>query len=418
MTNSRQPGANRHRRGLSTIYFLLALPTLIIFTWFGVEIGLAIRSAGHAKIAADAVALAAAARLDEDYSTFREDAILAASINRGPNGPIVVSISDDGTGDVLKGGWNPRTQTFTPSPGSRRAAQATITFGPGTPNGTPGLILPGIFEIFGYELVRSSVAVRIPRIQGPSLGIGDGGLRMAGSSLLDSAGYVDVSLQGAGEIDLRGDGMIVTPLLRSNGPVSDRIRDTVEGAVESRTAIHRDPYVDRPRPEPSTLIVSSSPLSTTTLAPGYHAAGMVVEDRRVVLGPGIHQFGGPGLDVRGGGAVVLDRALIQLMDDESTLRLRDASRIEGKALAQGTWSGFAILTSASPGRLSLGQDAVIDVDGDIYGPADTIALNDRARLSATAAIVGGLEIDQYSIAEFRGGLFQRDVQPNSARLVH
>ena len=52
-------------RGLSTIGMVIALPALLMMAIFGLEIALLYRTAGKAKAAADAAALAAAARITQ-----------------------------------------------------------------------------------------------------------------------------------------------------------------------------------------------------------------------------------------------------------------------------------------------------------------------------------------------------------------
>lgn len=408
---------DRHRRGLSTIYFLLALPSLLIFTWLGVEIGLVVRAAGHAKIASDAIALAAASRAFEGFEVSRSDAFLAASINRSPNGPVVVSMPEDNSGDVKRGVWNSATRTFLPAPESIRAFEATVTFGPGNANGSPGVILPGIFRLIDYDLVRSSVAIPLSLVDGPSVGIAGLGLRMSGSSVLRSAGYVDISLAQSGVLDLRGESLVDTPRLRSDIVVPDQAADAVSGDIESSTTLFTDPYLILPAPEPQETIISSGEAGSVTLSPGLHPDGLEVVNRRVTLAPGLHQFAGDGLAILGGGTVVLDRATVQLMDPASVLNLEGNGRLEGRAMTDGPWADVAVLTPIDGAPWLLKQDSRIDVRGDVYAPNRDLLVRDRARITSGAAILAGLDLDQQAIIEFEGGILPGDERGRSARLV-
>lgn len=422
MTHSRQSGlhrrrsgVHRRRRGLSTLLFLLALPTLIIFTWLGVEVGLAIRSANQAKIAADAIALAAAARLQDGFEATRETALLAASINEGPSGAITVSMSEDNTGDVQRGTWDPSTRTFIAIPGGNGAIRATVSFGPNSPNGSPGIILPGIFELMDYEITRSSVAVPLPNIDGPSIGIAGSGLEMAGSSLLRSAGYVDVSLLTSGVLDLRGDSLIDAPMLRSDSGIPDQVADAVTGDVVTNTTLFEDPHAAKPPPllQPQT---DGDP-EIGFLSPGLHADGLTVANGTLVLMPGIHQFGASGLQVIGDGRIILDRAMVHLVDVESTLTLRESARAEGVAMPNGPWRNVAFLATSEGPPLSIEQNATIEIDGDVYAPDRLIVLRNRGRLKAMASILGGIRLDQNALAEFTSAILREDDRGPSARLV-
>lgn len=417
MPHSRFTDRHRHRRGLSTVYFLLALPTMILFTWLGVEIGLVIRAAGHAKIASDAIALAAASRSFEGFETSRSDALLAASINRGPNGPIVITMPEDNSGDVRRGTWNGATRTFLPDPDSFQAFQATVTFGPGTANGSPGIILPGLFRLIDYELVRRSVAIPLSIVDGPSVGIAGAGLRMSGSSVLRSAGYVDVSLANSGTLDLRGQSFVDAPRLRSDVVVPDQVADAVSGEIEGTTTLFTDPYLALPPPEPQETIISSGEAGSAILDPGLHPDGLEVANRRVTLAPGLHQFAGDGLSILGGGTVVLDRATIQLMDSQSALRLRGTGRLEGRAMTDGPWAEVAVLAPLEGPPWLLQQDSTIDVRGDVYAPTRDLSVRDRARLSCGAAILGGLDLDQRAVVGFEGAILSGDERGRSTRLV-
>ena len=104
-----------NRRGASTATVIIFLPVVLMMAWFGVEIGLAVRSVTSAKFAADAVALAAAARYRDSGTDVRADAQAAAAGNRGPNGPIVVTIGGGpaGGGDVEFGQWDDELRVFT-----------------------------------------------------------------------------------------------------------------------------------------------------------------------------------------------------------------------------------------------------------------------------------------------------------------
>ena len=64
---------------MSSILVVLALPVVLLFAWFCIEYARVHKHAGRAKLAADAAALAAAARFADGPEAARTDAIAAAA---------------------------------------------------------------------------------------------------------------------------------------------------------------------------------------------------------------------------------------------------------------------------------------------------------------------------------------------------
>lgn len=326
-------------------------------------------------------------------------------------------MTEDNGGDVVRGRWDSTTRTFTPISDGRDAIRATVTFGAGSPNGAPGLILPGIFSITGYELSRSSVAVPLPNIEGPSVSLLGAGLEMNGDTLLRTAGYLDVSWADEGVLELRGNSLIDTPVLRSDTTVADQVAIRVTGEIRPNATLASDPHEARPLPEPQAEASPPPPSGPAILAPGRHPDGLTVSDRPIVLAPGIHQFGGPGLQVEGDGVVTLDRAMVQLVGPDAAIVLRNAGQLRGAGIETGPWRHVALLAPLDGADWSIGQQASIDLDGDVYAPNRILSIRERGRLEATAAVLAGLRMGQTADAEFRGAVVESDERGPTARLV-
>ena len=127
--------SRQQRRGVSTIYVVVVLPVVLMLAWLGLEIGIVVRSANGAKNAADAIALAAAARHADGPDVVRADAMAAAAANRGPNGPVIVQIADGpaGGGDVEFGDWDQDARAFSSNVNGGPAARVTVRFAAGHP---------------------------------------------------------------------------------------------------------------------------------------------------------------------------------------------------------------------------------------------------------------------------------------------
>jgi Flp pilus assembly protein TadG len=86
---------------VASVKLIVALPAVLMLSWLSVEIGFALRAYAQAKTAADAVALAAAARYPDGPDAARQDALTAALANKGPNGPVALVLVE---GRVIAGG--------------------------------------------------------------------------------------------------------------------------------------------------------------------------------------------------------------------------------------------------------------------------------------------------------------------------
>ena len=229
---------------------LVAIPATLLMAWMGVEIGLAVRSLNQAHVAADAIALAAAARYADGFEVANDDALAAAQACRGPNGSISISVVDapSGGGDVVYGDWDEASRTFTPKEDGGPAARVTVRFAADNANGAPGLILWQIFQNGPVSLTRSSVAVYSPPRHTTSLlleSASAGTLDVDGTATLSTRGGVsvasteEVAVIGRGQLRARGTFSI--PILRVAGSVDELVRGAGIPAIEEGAQIPADP---------------------------------------------------------------------------------------------------------------------------------------------------------------------------------
>lgn len=166
-----------------------------MLAWLGLEIGIVVRSANGAKNAADAIAVAAAARHADGPDVIRADAMAAAAANRGPNGPVVVQIADGpaGGGDVEFGDWDEDSRAFSSNVNGGPAARVTVRFAADHPNGAPSLIFSGLFKASPVSVERTSIAMyNPPRHITSLLTMADSGssIDMEGSARLSARGEI------------------------------------------------------------------------------------------------------------------------------------------------------------------------------------------------------------------------------------
>ena len=383
------------RRGISSIKLLVGLPAIILVAWFSIEIGLAYRAVQQATNGADAAALAAAARLPDGWEAMREDAILAASANPGPTGGLVVEAPNDGPGgDIVLGRWDPDSRRFVPDPDARDAAAVTVRIGGGTPNGTPGFLLPGLLEIASLELQRTSVATwNPPEFATALLALGRSdtghGLELDGNVLLDVFGGTSVASDTSQSVRVAGKATLQTAVLRTAGDLARGSEDGIVGEVERNSIIPEDPYEDLEIPKPAGIILGnqSTSQSSVQLEPGLYRDGLVVSDRTVTFLPGLFQFGAFGLRIEGTGAVELLDASIQLVGPNAILDLRDDGRLTGTPIATGDWRDVAIL-GARPTRITVTGRGRVQVPGVVYLPNGEVEIDGDAVVIVDAAVTG------------------------------
>lgn len=423
--NSGTPRCCKPRRGLATIKVLLAIPSVAMLAWLGVEVGLVIRAANQAKAAADAIALAAAARFADGHDTARLDALTAAAASPGPNGGIVIVAPDGpaGGGDLVFGTWDGPSRTFSADDEGGPAVRATVRLGKDSPNGAPGIILAGLFNIGNITLSRTSTAVYTPPRHATALQLlGDSGttLRLDGSSTFASRNGISVNSSSSQAVMIADDCELIAPVLRIAGGLSSSSELRVEGTVESGSTLPPDPLDSIALPPidvASAAAIAHAEGATTLVPPGVHEQ-LEFSSGTVVLLPGLHQFVGSIL-LSGNARIELDSATIQLADGQE-LTMADMSVIKGSCAEDiGSWTGFALIQRGTPSRWTLSNTAALAVNGMAYGPNTRVTLEESASVMLEAAIISRIQGADAATLELSSKIEELDLPfiPGRARLV-
>lgn len=412
---------------MSTVKFVVAMPAVILLTWWGAEYGLALRSAGHAGAAADAIALAAAGRYRDGHPAARTDALAAAAASRSPNGPVVVSIGagPGGGDDVQFGRWDDDTRTFTADADGGPAVRVRVRFDAAGPNGSPSQVLTGLFGTAPVSIERVAVAVNVPPRHMTSLL-----LQSAGASVLDlgdtftfsAKGGVSVASADALAIVATGTPTIRVPVIRGAGSVADSVGDASDGAVESAATIAEDPFEAVPLPSLSagdaTQDITLDASGITHVAPGRYT-GLQAASGVVVLDPGLHQFVG-GISLEGSAELQLDGATIQLLDS-ATLSVAGTASISGTPSPDTPgWAGFWLLQGdSSPAAWQVSESGSVAVSGDAYAPAAALSVSEGGTVSMRTGVLGGVLGRGTGSVGFTGDIdpLRTDPLPGRARIV-
>ena len=411
-------------RGAASVKVIVILPTVLMFAWLSIEIGLALRAFNHAKIASDSISLAAAARYRDGFSASVDDAFSAAATNRAPSGPVQIAIGDgpDGGGDVEFGRWDDVSRSFVADPAGGPAARVTIRFASDHPNGAPGLVLPGLFSPAFFAIERSSIAVYTPPKHVTSFlvtgGVGPT-VSVAGSGRIVTRGGISISCDGDFAISVIGTGSVETAVVRVEGVVDAGTESAVEGSIEQQLAVADDPFaaISLPAIDPTAAAsIDHDDLTTTLVAPGVHS-GLSASGGTIILQPGLHQFVG-GISLSGNAALQLDNATIQ-MDDGFGIEMLGQASIGGTPSSSiADWSGrWAIQRSGA--RWTIDDSAAIAVDGDLYAPLTAITVGGTAQVGLRSAVVGSISVSGDADVLLDGGIDELEtaVVPGRARLV-
>ena len=425
ITPSVRPDRGGVRRGYTTVLMAVAVPALLLMAWFGVEVAIVLRAAGHAKQAADSISLAAAARHADGFDAACADALAAASASRSPNGAVTVSIGPGpgGGGDVEFGDWDEDTRTFVPSVAGGKAVRVTVRFLASNANGAPQTILPGLVGAGSFDVERASIAVYNPprHTTGLLLTANDpSSLWLSGAAAFRSLHGVSVASAGVPGVRLEDDASLDVPVLRVAGTVEPETAPPVTGAVELQSTIPDDPFASVALPALSAgggTAITHDDVGVTQVPPGVHA-GLSALGGRVVLLPGLHQFAGNVL-LSGTAVLELSGASMQLAPG-ATLALDTAASIVGTAGTEfNDLPACWVAQRGIPAPWSISGDASIAVDGLCYAPDAALAVTGLASFGTGSAILSSLRIDSSAEAESTDEIqaLRLPVIPGRARLV-
>jgi hypothetical protein len=417
------------RRGHSSVLVVVAIPSVLLMCWMGVQIGFAVKAGNQAQMAADAAALAAAARHADGVQAKNQDAVAAAEACAGPNGPVSISVVDapGGGGDVEFGRWNATTRVFTPDAQGGPAVRVTVRFASDNANGAPTLLDWGIFQSGSAPaFTRRSIAVYTPPTHAHSLlllGADAGALDVDGSATVKGRGGIYVASPDAGAVVVRGavrqGETLAIPVLRLAGGIDEVSRTAVAGSIEEGVIVPADPLGGVALPPidgNASGSVTNPGGGTQRLAPGAHE-DLTFATGTVVLEAGIHQFT-QSVEISGSAVLVLEDAAIELASG-ATVSITDSVSVTGTGLASGDWQGFWLLQRGGASSWTVAGDAVIDVGGGIYGPETALVVSDQAQLVSSLGILGRVRVEGTALlhADQRIEALDLPVVPGRARLV-
>ena len=410
---------------MSSILLLLALPVILLFSWFVIEYTRLHRYASRARATADAVALAAAARYADGNQVATTDAQAAAGANLGPSGPFMLVVGDGpgGGGDLEFGDWDEGARAFTQDPvDGGRAVRATVRMTADHPNGAVPLILGGLFGIAPASIERSSVAVYRPPTHITSLLLSDPSasqLSLSGSAALRTRGGIAVPNSAAAAVASGASATIDASIVRLAGSAPAGFAARVTGVVQEGATVPADPYASTMQP----LIEAGAgePIATggaeVRVAPGQHT-GLSAASGTIILEPGLHQFEG-GISLSGTAVLQLSNATVQLAAG-APLSLTGSASVQGTCgSGVPNWDGFAVIQPTGASAWTIAGNASFQPDGDVYAPGAAVSVADAGTLTATSAVVRSAALSGTGFARFTSDIPEVALpnEPGRARIV-
>lgn len=421
-----RPHHRSARRGFSSANTVVWLPVIIMTAWLALEVALLYRWAYRAQAAADAGALAAAARYRDGREAASDDALAAANASNGPAGPITIDVGDGKSGgeDLEFGLWDEDTRTFTADPvDGGEAVRVTVRFAPGHPNGAPAMILGGLFTPGGISMTRRSTAVYVPPRHETSMLVTSpigSTLSLQGTSIVSARGGVSLATTSSDSATVGSGARLSAAVVRTAGALSEQAEEAVDGAVEAGATIPDDPFAAVAVPfidGSASKAIALDPSGDTVVAPGVHA-GLTAASGTIVLQPGLHQFVGP-VSLQGTAALQLRDATIQL-DGGVALAMGGSATVSGTpSAAVAAWEGVFLLSRGDLASWSFDGNCVVDVDGLLYGPGTDVSVQGAASLRPASAIVRTLTCTDAATMALTGEIeaLETDPVPGRARLV-
>ena len=422
---TRTPHLRRSRRGFSSANTVVWLPVIIMMSWWGLENALLYRWAYRAQAAADAAALAAAARYRDGREVASEDALTAAGATDGPAGAVTIDVGDGDAGgeDLEFGLWDEDTRTFTPDPeDGGEAVRVTVRFARGHPNGAPTMILGGLFTPGGISITRRSTAVYVPPRHETSMlatAAAGTGLSLRGTSSVSTRGGISLATTSSDAAELTSGARVSVAVLRTAGAIDDDSELRLDGALEEGADIPQDPFASLPLPalDPSAAQqIQLNGSAATLVPPGVHS-GLAASAGTIVLQPGLHQFVGA-IVLDGSAALQLSSATIQLDPGAGLLMSGSASLTGAPSASVPGWAGAAVIgRGAMPWAIEAG--ALLDVDGLLYAPESDVGASGSAMVRAGSAILRSLSLADLATLTLDGEIdvLETDPVPGRARLV-
>ena len=405
--------ARRSQHGLIVVF--VAVLAIVIFGFVGLAVDAAhIQSAGsQLQNAADAAALAAAAKVHAEgltggslgtYVLTRKAATDIAVLNVAAEKPVALktNTSNDAAGDVVIGRWDEELHIFTPTLVLPNAVKITARLSADSAAGALPLTFGSMFGVASSDVERSAIASlnyepnAFLHVLDPS---GKGTLKLSGTAdIMVGDGKVQVDSSNGCAIDFNG-----TPTLTAAKTVvhggSCAASGCIQGALIQNGPVEPDPLADI---LPTTTdwntvkAAMAKPLgangkidSAGVFAPGYYPKGLSISSSTTVtLQPGTYMFGD---DLSMNGQSLLTGAGVTiLMDKGAKIDVGGGASIVLSPPDAGAYEGLTVMfhrQTTGGSVCNIGGLGSISFQGTLYCPVGEVELGGTSGVKQFGQIV-------------------------------
>ena len=302
------------RRGAILIWVAASLTMFCGFAALAIDMGYLFVLKNQTQTTADASSLAAVSQLPDPA------AVLSVAVEyAGKNMPP----ADHGTvltpSDVVMGGWDFSTRTFTPGADPPNAVKVTTRRAESNGNPAP-LFFANALGIGESDVVSAAVATHRKSPSGAGIivldPLGDCALRFSGNTGLTVATTSEYDGEGGIQVNSEhdcavcGSGSSLTITADSMYIVGDACwsgNPTINSDIYPNSLPMPDPLAGLPDPLWGGAVQEEPIVGSGTYPPGYYPAGIRItaSGTTVVLEPGIYVLDGEGLYVNGGNLTAL-----------------------------------------------------------------------------------------------------------------
>ena len=180
------------RRGLLLVWIAILGLVIIGLAGLALDTGYVFVTGHQLQNAADAAALAGAARVKFNTTAAKTDAVNTAATNKAAG----ANVQLDSTNDILVGSFNRTTHTFTAGGSPTNAVWVQARRTSGSPGGPVSLFFGPMFGITTSNVSRTATAM-------------SGGTFSAGLVVLDPSRSSSIGLNGTPDINIQNGGIIV-----------------------------------------------------------------------------------------------------------------------------------------------------------------------------------------------------------------
>ncbi|HOB74710.1 MAG TPA: TadG family pilus assembly protein [Phycisphaerae bacterium] len=429
----RDPLRNSTRRRAVALVWVAILGLILIgMVGLALDAGVVVLSRQQLQNAADAAALAGAAKVKLDTDEARTNAVTIGLANKVLGTQVRLDRNDANAaeGDIVLGRYREDTGEFTPQTTAVNAVKVVARRTGAVSDGPVSLVFGPLFGVDTVDLSATAIAM---------VGGGTGAGLITLNPDAECALYVhgnltlsveDLQLGVPGAIQVNSshscavcsDGNVHIEAGEINVHGGDCLKNAnYAGTVNPGAGVVQDPLAGIPEPSPAGLtplpIVELSQGDVRTIDPGYYAGGISMTGGTLTCTPGIYILDGVGLNVNGGD-LIAHGVMFYIMDSTpdgkqpfSHVDLSGNGRIVITAIdlddpsvtyppgIDSSYEGMAIFQSRATYNLDpkytakiVGNNELNTIQGTLYFPQNKVNIGGAGGNTGTQLIADTVEV--------------------------